>query len=448
MEIDMTNGRPLKLIMRFMLPVLIGNLFLRLYNTADSIIVGRFVGLQALAAVGAAGTVMELVLGFVQGLSSGFAVLTAQCYGAGDIQKMRASIGNSIVLAALSTLVMTVFSLYGMDMLLVAMKTPEDMYEMTRQYLMIICGGMVCQVWYSLISNILRAVGNSKLPLVFLMISSAVNIVLDILLICVFHMGIRGAAIATVFSQGLSGILCLIWVLKKIPLLHVSPRDFRLRKDCVKSHLIIGIPMALQYSVTAVGAILIQIVLNQMGAAAVGAYTASYKILQVVMEFYCALGMTMSIFTAQNKGRGNTGRILNGTSAAMCMLCIYSVVMYGILLLSKNWLIQLFLREASEKVMGYAGTYLIICGAFMIPLGMIFLYRNVLQGYGFAILSTLGGVLELVSRAAVAFVAVYYNSYVGACFSNVVAWVTAGGFLWLSYLIVIRRKAGREKMVI
>lgn len=443
MELDMTRGKPLGLIWRFMVPVLIGGLFLQLYNTTDTMIVGRFVGLDALAAVGAAATVMELIIGFGRGMTGGFTVLTAQCFGAGEEEKMRQSIGNAVTLTLIAVVFMTAGSLWGLDWLLEAMRTPEEMFVLTRQYLVIICGGMACQLFSSLLGSILQAVGNSKTPLAVLLVSSGINIVLDLILVCLAGMGIRGAAAATIFAQGVSGAACALYIRKKIPLLHIGFRHFRLKRECVQKQLASGLPMALQYSVTAVGSLFIQVALNGMGASAVGAYTASYRILQVIMEFQCALGITMSTYAAQNRGKGELGRIVQGTRTAMGMLCVYSVAAYGVLLAGKNVFIDLFLTQATEQVYGYASTYLVICGAFLIPLGMIFLYRNVLQGCGYAVFSTIGGVLELVSRAVVAFAAVYYGSYVGACFSNVIAWVSAGGFLWLSYLYLIKRKAGR-----
>ena len=269
MELDMTKGAPSRLIARFIIPIIIGNIFQQLYNMVDTIIVGRFVGLDALAAVGATGSVVFLILGFTQGLTTGFTVLTAQRFGAGDKEGMKKSIGSAIVLSVFVTVIMTVLSIAGMDTLLRWMNTPEDIFEMTKQYIVIICAGIVCNVLYNLQASILRAIGNSVVPLVLLFISSVANIVLDYVFIVYVHMGVGGAALATVISQGLSGVLCLIYIVFWVPALHVGREHFRLEGQCVKNQISVGIPMALQFSITAVGTILVQAALNLLGSLAV-----------------------------------------------------------------------------------------------------------------------------------------------------------------------------------
>ena len=218
MELDMTKGKPLDLIVKF-IPIILGNLFQQLYNLADTVIVGRFVGVQALAAVGATGTISFLILGFLQGLTTGFTVQTAQRFGAGDLEGMKKSVGNAAVLSVVVTIVMTAVSVLIMDWLLRVMQTPEDIMQMSKTYILIICWGMGCSVLYNLLSSILRAVGNSRVPLYFLILSAAINVVGDLVLIINFHMGVAGAAIATVASQGISGVLCLIYMIKKVPAL-------------------------------------------------------------------------------------------------------------------------------------------------------------------------------------------------------------------------------------
>lgn len=242
MELDMTKGSPSKLITKFIIPIIIGNIFQQLYSMVDTIIVGRFVGVDALAAVGATGSVSFLILGFTQGLTTGFTVLTAQRFGAGDREGMRKSIGSAAILSVIVTIVMTAVSMASMDSLLRVMNTPEDIFDMTKEYIMIICAGIACNVLYNLLSSILRAIGNSVVPLVLLVIASVTNIVLDYVLIVYGHMGVGGAAYATIISQGLSGVLCLIYIIKSVPTLHIRPEHCRLESQCVKNQLTVGIP--------------------------------------------------------------------------------------------------------------------------------------------------------------------------------------------------------------
>ena len=439
MELDMTKGAPAKLIARFIVPIIIGNIFQQLYNMVDTIIVGRYVGVDALAAVGATGSVVFLILGFTQGLTTGFTVMTAQRFGAGDREGMKKSIGSAIILSVFVTVIMTALSMAGMDTLLHWMNTPEDIFDMAKQYIMIICAGICCNVLYNLQASILRAIGNSVVPLVLLFVSSIANIVLDYTLIVYGNMGVAGAAVATVISQGLSGILCLIYIIKSVPALHVSREHFRLERQCVKNQLSVGVPMALQFSITAVGTILVQAALNLLGSMAVASYSVSCKVEQLVTQPFAAMGVTMATYCAQNRGINDLKRIQGGVKVANIMSAVYAVVIYGVIYMALPWIIPLFTSEDVDLIYGYARIYIGICGAFFIPLGMIFIFRNALQGCGFGFMPMMGGVVELVSRSVVAFVAAALLSYTGVCFANVAAWLTAGVFLWLAYRVLMKK---------
>lgn len=439
MELDMTKGKPSSLIMRFIIPVIIGNIFQQLYNMADTIIVGRFVGVDALAAVGATGSIMFLILGFTQGLTTGFTVMTAQRYGAGDREGMKKSIGSAIILSVIVTVVMTIISMAGMDTILTWMNTPEDIFAMSKEYIMIICAGICFNVLYNLLASILRAIGNSVIPLVLLVISSVINIVLDYVLIVYGHMGVGGAAYATIIAQGVSGILCLIYMIKKVTVLRVERRHFKLEAQCVKNQLSVGIPMALQFSITAIGVILVQAALNLLGSMVVASYSVSCKVEQLVTQPFSAMGVTMATYCAQNRGINDLNRIKKGVKAANIMSAIYALVIYGVIYLVLPYIVPIFVSENVEMVYGYARTYIIICGAFFIPLGMIFIFRNALQGCGYGFLPMMGGVVELVSRGAVAFAAAKLLSYEGVCLANAGAWLTAGVFLWLAYRVLMKR---------
>ena len=439
MELDMTKGSPVKLIARFIIPIIIGNIFQQLYNMVDTIIVGRFVGVDALAAVGATGSVSFLILGFTQGLTTGFTVMTAQRFGAGDREGMKKSIGSAIVLSVFVTIIMTFVSMTGMDGLLKLMNTPEDIFDMAKEYIMVICAGICFNVLYNLQASILRAIGNSVVPLVLLFISSVANIVLDYVLIVYAHMGVAGAAVATVISQGLAGICCLIYIFVAVPALHIGREHFKLEGQCVKNQLSVGIPMALQFSITAVGTILVQSALNLLGSLAVASYSVSCKVEQLVTQPFAAMGVTMATYCAQNRGVNDLTRIQKGVKVANIMSAVYAVVIYGVIYAVLPYIIPLFTSEDMELIYGYAKIYIGVCGAFFIPLGMIFIFRNALQGCGFGFMPMMGGVVELLGRLVLAFIAAKMLSFTGVCLANVSAWLLAGVFLWLAYRVLMKR---------
>lgn len=433
MQLDMTKGSPFKLILKFIIPIIIGNIFQQLYSMVDTIIVGRYVGVQALAAVGATGTICFLIIGFSQGLTTGFTIITGQRFGAGDEEGIKRSVGNATILTLIVIAVMTAGSIAFMDPLLKAMNTPEDIYGMARTYILIICFGLAGNLWYNLVASLLRAVGNSKVPLYFLIFSAFLNIFLDLLLVVTFEMGVAGAAWATVLSQLVAGILCQLYILRKVPLLRAEHRHYRLEGHLSMLQLRIGIPMALQFCITAIGTILVQSALNLLGSTVVASYTAACKVEQLVTQPFCAMGLTMSTYSAQNLGTNDLSRIRKGVRVANLMSAVYAVIIYGVVLLLMPYLIRLFVSENVTEVLHYAEIYIKVCGMFFIPLGMIFIFRNVLQGCGYGFMPMMGGVVELASRSVLAIMAAQRLSYVGVCLANASAWCSAGLFLWMAY---------------
>ena len=440
----MTKGSPSKLIVKFIIPLIIGNIFQQLYTMVDTIIVGRFLGVQALAAVGATGTITFLIFGFMQGLTTGFTVLTAQRFGAGDIEGLKKSVGNAVFLSVIVTVIMTFVSIAGMDKLLSIMNTPEDIFQMSRTFVVIMCMGMMCTVFYNLLASFLRAVGNSKVPLYFLMIAAVLNVILDLFLILVIPLGVAGAAIATVISQGVSGVLCLIYIMKKVPILCIRKEHWKVDYICCVNQLSIGLPMALQFSITAVGTMMVQAALNLFGSTVVAAYTAASKVEQFVTQPFVAMGMTMATYCAQNRGINDFTRIRRGVRIANLMSAVYGIAIYAVLMLILPYAIGLFVSGDITEVLGYARTYVMICGFFFIPLGMIFIFRNAMQGSGYSVLPVMGGVVELVCRATLAFTSAYYQSYVGVCFGNASAWLMTGIFLAIAYIFVMRNAQRRS----
>jgi Na+-driven multidrug efflux pump len=291
----------------------------------------------------------------------------------------------------------------------------------------------------NLTGSLLRAVGNSKIPLYSMIAGTVLNIVLDFLFVVVIPMGVAGVAIATVIAQATGGFICLFYIIKKVPLMHIAKEDLRLEMDCAGRQIRIGLPMALQFSITAVGTILVQAVLNLFGSTAIAAYTAACKVEQLVTQPYNAMGMTMATYSAQNMGVYDLERIRKGNRIANGLSAVYSVVVFGVVVVLLQPLINLFVGDASAEVMSYAETYIYLCGTCFIPLGMIFIFRNILQGCGFAVMPMLGGVVELVCRIVAAAFAVKLNSFAGVCMANASSWLVTGIFLAIAYLFTMRK---------
>lgn len=448
MQLDMTKGSPLKLIVKFIIPVVLGNIFQQLYNMVDTIIVGRCVGLDALAAVGATGTISFLILGFATGLTTGFTVITSQKFGAGDYKGVKLSVTNALFLSALVAGVLTFASVKGMPWLLTIMNTPENIYEMSYEYIVTICAGMTFTILYNIMASLLRAVGNSKAPLYFLIISAALNIFLDLLLIRTFGMGVKGAALATIVSQGISGVLCVFYTIKKVKLLVPGKDELKLDSHCIRNQLNIGLPMALQFSITAVGTIMVQTALNLFGSVIVASYTAANKAVQLATLPYGALGATMATYSAQNRGINDIDRIKKGVKVASIMNIVYSVLIYGVALLTLAPLMKLFIDASSgvdfEEILGYGKIYAVISGTCFAPLGQIFIFRNAMQGCGFSFAAMLGGIVELISRWIIASVATHLNSFRGVCAADPVTWLVTAIFLMVAYWLTVRKMI-REK---
>lgn len=442
MEKDMTTGSPAWAIFHFVLPVFLGNVFQQFYSMADTIIVGKFVGNKALAAVGSTGTIMFLIITSLIGMTVGFTVLTSQRFGAGDMDGMRKTVGCAAILSVIVSVVATAVSMLGMRSLLTIMNTPADIFDDAYAYIMIICGGIFAQVLYNYLASVLRTLGNSRTPLYFLILAALLNIVLDLVFIIQFHAGAAGAAYATVISQGVSGVLCLLYIWKKVPVLHLKRSDWRLDWHIAKLQLGLGLPMALQYSITAIGTIMVQSALNSLGSTLVAAFTAASKIEQVVTQAYVALGTAMATFCAQNMGAGKISRIRRGFRDATLMGIVYSLFAALLVVTVGKYMTYLFISEEIETILPSVDIYLKCVAAFFIPLTVVNLYRNGLQGMGFGFLPMMAGVAELVGRGVTAVIAAGYGSYFGICMASPMAWVLAGGLLILMYFYIMKQYPG------
>lgn len=450
MEKDMTKGSPLLVILKFTIPLIIGNVFQQLYNMADTIIVGRYVGSDALAAVGATGTIMFLIVGFAQGITAGFSVLTSQRYGAKDEDGVRRSVANGILLALICTAVLTTLFLLCMHPLLKLMNTPDNIFKDSYAYIMIISAGLITTVFYNLLSSFLRAVGNSQVPLIFLIFSALLNVVLDFVFILQFHMGVAGAALATILSQGISAVLCLIYIYMRVPVLAPKKQHWRLHGGDTRRQMSMGIPMSLQFAITASGTMVMQSAINLFGSEAVASLTAACKIQNLVTQGMSAMGQTMAAYSGQNFGKGDIRRIKQGVKTSLLVSVVYAVVSAALVCLLLKPALGLFFtgNVDIDAMMPWAKTYLYMCAAFYVPLSVIFVFRNTMQGCGYGFLPMMGGVSELLARLVIAIIAIHLVSYPLACFCDPAAWTAAAVFTGISYIFVIKdidKKYNRQK---
>lgn len=431
----------MKVLLEFTLPVFIGNVFQQFYNMVDAVVVGKFVGTKALAAVGSTGTISFLIIGFLLGITAGFTVLTAQKYGAGKMDEMRQTVGNALLLTVIVSIVMTVVSMVGMHSLLKLMNTPEDIFRDAYGYIMIICGGILAQALYNILASILRALGNSKVPLYFLILSALLNVVLDLVFIIVFKLGAPGAAWATVIAQGTSGLLCIVYIMKCIPELRLTRDDWKLRWNLAAKQIGIGIPMGLQYSITAIGTMMVQTALNMLGSYAVAAFTAGSKIEQIFTQAYVAQGTASATYNAQNIGAGRLDRVKKGFHASHMIGIGYSIVVGAILFTVGKYFAYLFISDNISEVLPMVDTYVKCVAVFFVPLYFVNVLRNGIQGMGYGLLPMMAGVAELAGRGITALVAAQHSSYIGTCLASPVAWVFASCLLGFMYIFVMKDMA-------
>ena len=439
MEKNMATGSPGKNILYFALPVFAGNLFQQIYNVVDTVIVGKFVSTEALAAVGSTGTINFMILGFMTGLMAGITVLTSQLFGAEDMRGMRRSVASAGMIAIAATIILTAISLLEMHRLLVLMNTPDDIFDDAYRYIMIICAGILVQALYNLFACILRALGNSKVPLYFLLFSASMNIILDLVSIIVLKMGVAGAAYATVISQGVSAVLCFIYMVKKVPILHLTREDFHVEGRLIKNQLAVGLPMAFQYSITAIGTTMVQMALNTLGSTYVAAFTAASKCEQMAGQAYIALGSAMATFAAQNVGAGRYDRVRKGFARATMFGVIFSVVI-GLVMYFFGYIVTgLFVTGDATQIEGMVDTYMKYTALFLIPLTVVNVYRNGIQGMGYGLLPMTAGIAELVGRGSVALIAIHYHSYAGVCLASPMAWILASALLLTMYFAIMKK---------
>ena len=433
---DLTVGNPMSLILGFALSLFWGMLFQQLYNIIDTAIVANFLGKEAYAGVGATGAINFLIMGFCMGVCNGFAIPVAQRFGARDYKSMRKFVTHAIILSVVFAAVMTVIVSLNCRQILIGMKTPMEALDYAYGYIIVIFLGIPVTYMYNLLSGIIRALGDSKHPVQFLIIASVVNIGLDLLFIVPLHMGIAGAALATVLSQLMSGIMCLVFIIRKIDILKLSKEDWKTDRSHFMILLNMGVPMGLQYSVTAIGSVILQTAINGLGLDAVTAVTTAQK----VGMFFCipfdALGSTMATYGGQNVGAKKLEHLQQGLVAAVKLGCAYALVGFLILYFFGRSFALIFLDPSDVACLDNAHLYLIINSAFYIPLALVNIVRFLIQGMGFSMFAVLAGVMELVGRTLIAVIFIPMFGFPAACFASPVAWILADAFLIPAYISV------------
>ncbi|KGM11320.1 MATE family efflux transporter [Cellulomonas bogoriensis] len=421
----LTVGRPWRVLLVFLVPLFAGNVVQQAYQLTDAVVVGRFLGVQALAAVGATGSFLFLLLGFAWGMTSGFAIPTAQAFGAGDMRAVRRSIAAGTILTAAVSLLVTLVAPVLTEPALRLLRTPEELIPQATTFAVVSFLGTTATMFFNYLAAILRAVGDSRTPLIYLVLACVLNIALVLLAVPVLGMGLGGAAATTVIAQGVSVALCLHHVRRRVPELHVRREDWRLTRREVGRHLHLGVPMGFQASVIALGMIAVQVRLNDLGADAVAAYTTGVRVDHVAMALFSSLGIAVSMYAAQNLGARRPDRIRTGVRQALWMAVLGALAVGSVVVLAGAGVVRLFIGTGEEHVVSMAAYFLLVNGGLYVVLGTLFVLRGALQGLGYTAVPTVTGVLELVCRIGAALVLGAWWGFEGVVWGNPLAWFAA-----------------------
>lgn len=435
---NMTEGEPLKLIVQFMIPLLIGNVFQQMYNIADVIIVGRTIGVNALAAVGAVTPLFMLTMVLTIGLSNGFTVVTGQRYGAQDMNGMRRSIATCLVLSIFFVLAIMLIMHLIIDPVLALMNIPLELLSDAYAYVMIIVDGLFAMMGYNLLSGIMRSLGDSKTPLYFLIVSSVVNVVLALVFIIEFGWGVPGSAFALVIAQAVSTVLCAVYIYRRFPQLHIKRNDFCLSWQELWEHLRMGLPMAVQFSVLGLGIIILQSVCNKFGSEQIAGFTTAIRVEQLALQPMISFGIAIAVFTAQNFGAHRFDRIRVAVRKCSMLLLSFSLVAAVVIFLFGEQIIGVFLDAPSPAVMEAAHLYILYTVPVYFFLSQIFVYRNACQGMGVGMIPMLSGFVELIMRSLAAVYLSEPYGYVGICLAEPIAWISCAVFVFVAYHYFVR----------
>lgn len=419
---DLTQGKPIKVIILFTIPLIIGSFFQLAYNFADAMIVGHTLGQTAFASIGATGSLTFLIIGFAQGLTGGFSIIVAQRFGAKDYSGLKRSYVHGLFYTIVVSLILSILALLFLRQLLQLMQTPDSLIKFCERFLISIFGGSVFTVLFNYLSNVLRAVGNSTTPLVALVLACLMNIGLDFLYILTLHMGVFGAGLATVEAQLFSVIFLIIYIRKKVPYFYLKRSDYKLNAADLKLHARLGFPMAFQTSIIAIGSLTLQIVLNRLGTDAIAAQTITSKTDQLAMLPMMNLGQAMSTFSAQNYGARKLNRLIEGLRYTLCIVISWAALFAIILVTFNRFFSGLFINHPSEKVYQLANIAYTINGLCYWILAILFVVRGFIQGLGHSFAPTLAGVMELIMRVVVSIVGLATIGYTGVICANPAAW--------------------------
>ena len=440
---NMTTGKPLALIIKFAIPLLISNCFQQLYSISDILLVGNLIGVEALAAVGAAAPLFFFLVVVSIGFTNGLTVITAQSFGAKNYKKMRKSVATAVTLS-MSFTVLFSFTIYLLlDYLLKIMNVPDEIFSDTKGFISIICIGAVMIVTFNLLSGLMRALGDSKTPLYFLIFTTLTNIILNVFFIYYCHLGVRGSACGTVVAMTLSVILCLLYMSKKFAILRPRKGDWKIDIDFCKKHLIIAVPMAIQFSIIALGSAITQSICNSFGFETIAAMTAAMRVEQMGAQPMVSFGVAMSTYVAQNYGARRIARIRHGVFACSTVSLVLSIVLALLVFCFGKQVINIFLPNENplltDKIINLAQTYLNISVIFYFFLGQIFIFRNSCQGMGNSVIPMISSIVELLMRVFAAIYLARIFGFVGLCVASPLAWIGGAAVVACGYFYTIKK---------
>lgn len=441
---DMTTGNPVKLIFCFAIPIILSSIVQQFYQLTDTMIVGQLVGVNALAAVGSCGGIITMVLGWAGGLTSGFSILIARSFGSGDQKRLSQYFMNALFLSAVMAVILTTSLQILIPWIVDAIHTPEELKPEVVQYMRITFWGIAGSFLYNILSSVQRALGDSRTPLFFLGISVVLNLIMDLVWVGIFHMGVPGAALATILAQLFSGLLCLWYVWKKHKVLWCVSMKEAWSISYMKELLGLGVPMALQFSITSLGNVLIQSALNALGTVYITAFTAASKIQGIFMSMFSSIGAAASTYVGQNMGAGKIQRIREGVRKCQIATFIVSGIAMVFLYFTGQYLVQMFSSQMTGEILKACNQYYHLVPFFYPFLSAIFLYRNALQGMGNGFVPMLGGIGELLARTISSMVLAPKLGFLGICWGEPLAWIFALVPLIPYYFYLVKK---REKTI-
>ena len=441
---DMTNGSPSRHILGFAVPMLFGMLFQQFYNLVDTIIVGKTLGVEALAGVGATGSINFMIIGFCMGVCNGFVIPVAQCFGAKKPADLRKYVFNGYICSIVFAIVLTLASVIFCRRILIIMNTPADIIDHAYNYIVVIFIGIPTVFLYNMVSGVIRSLGDSKTPVVFLVLSSIINVVLDFFLILVCKMGVAGAGWATVTSQLVSGLTCLIYMYKKYDILKGDKSERVLDRRFITNLCMNGVPMGLQYSITAIGSTILQAAVNTLGSTYVAAMTAGSKMFNFTCCPFDALGSTMATYAGQNVGAAKIKRLGQGVRSAMIIGSVYSVLSLIALYFTTDYIALLFVNASETTIIALTRQFILASACFYIPLTGVNVVRFCIQGMGFSVFAISAGILEMIGRAFAAIILIPSIGFMGACLASPIAWIAADAFLFPAFIHCARKLNARH----